>query len=386
MAGNKLRILPYRGVRDYQYYLDGLKVNGKRKRLFFRSMKDARAELDRLQIKVRREGQAGLDLPDSVRVQAAESSKLLAKYPGRSILDAVRFYIAHLEALNSSVALEALITEYLQSKERAGLSSDHLSDVVGRLRRFCSSFGDRMIRTITPRELEDWLHALRLSGQSVNNFRAVIRAMFSYAVQRDYLERNLLDAVPRVKLVRRAPAIFSPEELTKLLEAAPKELLAPLAIGAFGGLRTAELMRLNWQEVRLERGYIEVTARKAKTAQRRLVKIEPCLSAWLSLCRPALQEGSVYGEPDRFYHKEVAKLCQSIGLKWKPNGLRHSFASYHLAKSKDAPRLALEMGHINAQMIFNHYREVVTPGEAERYWQIFPAQPGPNVIYLEAAR
>jgi hypothetical protein len=37
MARRELRILPYKGDRDYQYYLDGLKVNGNRKRLFERS-------------------------------------------------------------------------------------------------------------------------------------------------------------------------------------------------------------------------------------------------------------------------------------------------------------------------------------------------------------
>src|SRR6516225_3985197 len=160
MASSKLRIIPYSGDRDYQYYLDGLKVNGKRKRLFFRSMKDARAELERLRIKSRREGEAGLNLPDSIRAQAAESTKLLAKYPGRSILDATRFYVAHLDALNSSVAAETLIAEYLQSKERAGLSSDHLSDLKYRLGRFGAAFGARMVRTITPRGMQDWRHAL----------------------------------------------------------------------------------------------------------------------------------------------------------------------------------------------------------------------------------
>ena len=34
MARRTLRILPYNGNRGYHYYLDGLKVNGKRKRLF----------------------------------------------------------------------------------------------------------------------------------------------------------------------------------------------------------------------------------------------------------------------------------------------------------------------------------------------------------------
>jgi hypothetical protein len=31
-----LRVVPYNGNRAYKYYLDGYKVNGKRKRLFFK--------------------------------------------------------------------------------------------------------------------------------------------------------------------------------------------------------------------------------------------------------------------------------------------------------------------------------------------------------------
>ena len=60
-------------------------------------------------------------------------------------------------------------------------------------------------------------------------------------------------------------------------------------------------------------------------------------------------------------------------LKWPDNALRHSFASYHVAHFKDAKALALEMGHTDSGMLFNHYRELVKPKEAERYWNIRPA-------------
>jgi hypothetical protein len=36
MSGRQLRIVPYNGNRAYKYYLDGYKVNGKRKRLSFK--------------------------------------------------------------------------------------------------------------------------------------------------------------------------------------------------------------------------------------------------------------------------------------------------------------------------------------------------------------
>jgi hypothetical protein len=51
--------------------------------------------------------------------------------------------------------------------------------------------------------------------------------------------------------------------------------------------------------------------------------------------------------------------------------LRHSFASYHLAQFQSSERLALEKGHSTSRMIFEHYREVVMPEAAGRYWSIF---------------
>jgi hypothetical protein len=44
----------------------------------------------------------------------------------------------------------------------------------------------------------------------------------------------------------------------------------------------------------------------------------------------------------------------------------------NLAHFKNAAELALEMGHTNQQMIFEHYRQLVRPKEAARYWKICP--------------
>jgi integrase/recombinase XerD len=52
--------------------------------------------------------------------------------------------------------------------------------------------------------------------------------------------------------------------------------------------------------------------------------------------------------------------------------LRHSFASYHLAHFKNQNALALEMGHRDSGVTFAHYRQLVTPTNAARYWQIVP--------------
>ena len=66
-----------------------------------------------------------------------------------------------------------------------------------------------------------------------------------------------------------------------LLENADPALIPFLSIGAFAGLRHAELQRLDWSEVRLDDGFIEVKASKAKTASRRLVPIPDNFRLWL---------------------------------------------------------------------------------------------------------
>ena len=48
-------------------------------------------------------------------------------------------------------------------------------------------------------------------------------------------------------------------------------------IGAFAGLRRAEIERLEWSEVDFDAGVIEVKAWKSMTASRRLVTMQPNL-------------------------------------------------------------------------------------------------------------
>ena len=67
----------------------------------------------------------------------------------------------------------------------------------------------------------------------------------------------------------------------KILHAAPPHLIPILAIGGFAGMRKAEMNRLDWNAVNLERRIIEVRAGQAKTASRRIIPITENLAEWL---------------------------------------------------------------------------------------------------------
>jgi hypothetical protein len=62
-------------------------------------------------------------------------------------------------------------------------------------------------------------------------------------------------------------------------------------------------------------------------------------------------------------------LCE--GFSWAKNGLRHSFISYRLAILHDTARVALEAGN-SPEVIFGHYRELVTPEAAQAWFDVKP--------------
>jgi integrase len=203
--------------------------------------------------------------------------------------------------------------------------------------------------------------------------------LFSYAEQRGIIDRNPIPRTAKPKLIDRPPEIFAVDELRALLEAATRtahDVVPMLAIGAFAGLREAEIQRLDWHEIDLARGHIEIKAAKAKSARRRIVPIQPNLAGWL---RPyAGRSGRVVPAGAR---RKLDRVREEAGLaRWPKNGLRHSFASYRLAAIHDAPRVASELGHTSPQMLYSTYRELVLPEEAERYWKIDPAVEAGKVV------
>jgi hypothetical protein len=55
------------------------------------------------------------------------------------------------------------------------------------------------------------------------------------------------------------------------------------------------------------------------------------------------------------------------------------------ARFENAAKLAIELGHTDQELLFRHYRELVTPQDAERYWNTFPARTAENVVPMEQA-
>lgn len=291
---------------------------------------------------------------------------------GKTIGDAVEFYLDYLERIRRcSVTVADLAKEVLEAKRKDGMSATYLADLKKRFARFCADFGERKIAEITVEHLDNWLRALPGSPKSRANYRANVGVLFSYAERQRMIDTNPILHTARPKLPDNPPEIFTVDELMALLNAAARhapDVVPMLVTGAFSGLRDAEIKRLDCSEVDQKRGHVEVKARKAKPARRRIIEIQPNLREWL---RPyAGKNGPVVAVN---WRKKLDRARKAAKLaRWPKNGLRHGYASYRLAAIHDAPRVASELGHKSPQMLYSTYRELVLPSEAQRYWQIMP--------------
>jgi integrase len=368
MRQRKIRVRKYSDSnRPHFKFVVNYREAGKRKRRFFEAKDPANAFAAFKNAELRKYGVEGAELSSRLRGEAAECVERLSAY-GKTLTDATNFLVAHLKASERSITAAALVDQIIAAKKADGMSVRYIQDLRSRLPRFAKKFDGQMVATVTTAEINNWLRSLQIGATTRNNFRRALVTLFSYAVDHGYATSNPAEKAEKAKVIDAPPGILTVQQTARLLEAASPQLLPYIAIGAFAGLRRAELERLDWREIDFESGLIEVTAKKSKTARRRFVRIQPNLREWLL----PVHKHSGKVAPDNF-PKLFAAAREAAGIdEWPDNALRHSFASYHLAHFKDAAALALEMGHTDSGMIFAHYRELVRPKDAERYWKIKP--------------
>ena len=144
-----------------------------------------------------------------------------------------------------------------------------------RVGKFSREF-PKQIAAVTGTEIKAWLQGLvketskvnkkapkvPVTNRTRNNFRLAVQTFFSFAKSQKYLpkEWNELEAVPVWKATNNGVEIFTPQELSMLLAVADERMIPFLTIGAFAGLRSAEIERLDWSKVNLGTGYITVDA------------------------------------------------------------------------------------------------------------------------------
>lgn len=285
----------------------------------------------------------------------------------------------HQETADSSIALPVpfapvqdvatIVDQLLRAKRADGFSSRYRETIRSHLRRFADCF-QGTIDSITASQIESWLRLQPVGPRTRNNMRGSIVTLFRFARKQGYLPKTdptEADDLAKAREPGGTIGILKPEQLEHVILRAPEKIALFLSIGAFTGMRSSEILRLEWADFNFDRRFIVVAAEKTKTATRRLVPIQDNLSLWLQPYFSSV--GRLFmTRRDAANAIQFAKSCQ---IDWPNNALRHSYATYRLAATADAARVALEMGN-SPQKLITTYRELADETEARVWFSIVP--------------
>lgn len=324
---------------------------------------------------------SGSPLPLSLVVhEYARARRILG---GDNIVEAARYYKKHVSPDLPRVTVAEAVEKFRVAKEAEGLSAMYLKDIRGLLGDFADHF-QCPLSSIQPEDLRQYLNGKKVGLVSKENRRRMLVVLFNFAKAQGWLRRNeetAADALGTYKIKRREVEIYTPAEMSRLLDAADMSFVPYLVLQAFGGVRREELhyrdehrWGLSWDAVNFERGHIIVPANIAKTGRKRKIEMSQNLMQWLAPHRG--KSGPIFNVDPR---KRIAKVVAASGVKWKRNGLRHSFGSYRMELVRNEGQVALEMGN-SPQVVKDHYFEIVDARAARAYWSIKPAKRGDRKI------
>jgi integrase len=328
-------------------------------------------------------GERAFVLTDSQREDAFRALQVLRDL-GLSLSGAAEFARKHLKPEGGDITLRELVERILREKEREKLRPSSVQAIRFYMGRIHEQFGEsRLVKTITHDELREWFDAVEDAGASdrhLKNFVRYTQQFFNHAEQHGFRADNPASLIRPPRIEWKPPTILTIDETKRLLRTALRpafrDLLPAVVFQLLcGGLRSAEVSRLDWRDVDLEGKKLEIlpaTGKNRRDGDWRTPTI-PDNAVEFLLLHPT-RTGPI--APDRFRFKLTAFHRAAGFPHWDvthDNAKRHSFGSYG-CKLHGKEWVEEQMGHNTSATFLKFYRNArVTKEDAEQYFDIRPA-------------
>jgi hypothetical protein len=225
---------------------------------FFHGLNPANEHARRQNIQLRNEGAQAGNLDLALRAMALEGQEALAPY-GKTIRDAVSFYLEHLEKLQGlkKVALEDLVSAYHNSKKpnKTRPASDrYLASLRHHLNLLVDKLGaDMAPADVTQTDIVSVIDSRKdIEATTWNNYKADYSVFFEYALKHKYVTSNPVGEIEDLPEGDRKIEVLKPDEMKRLLDAASDRMKPVLALQGFAGVRREEIQKLPWEEIRFD--------------------------------------------------------------------------------------------------------------------------------------
>jgi site-specific recombinase XerD len=225
-------------------------------------------------------------------------------------------------------------------------------DYLQRVKNFAAYLG-RSPDTASSEDVRHYQLHLTASGvgvPTVNQTVSTLRFFFKVTLGRpDLVERTTFVREPR-----QLPVVLSPEEVVRLLDAAPGlKYKAALSVAYGAGLRVSEVVALKVGDIDSKRMIIRVEQGKGR--KDRYVMLSPhlleLLRAWYKAARPQGWLFPGMNPVNPMTTRQLRRACHAaahmaeIGKPVSPHTLRHSFATHLLEQNTDVRVIQVLLGH-----------------------------------------
>ena len=379
--------------KDYLTYMVTWWAEGKRQRRAIADLSEAKREARKI----------ARDLADGRASMVSVSTKELSyfrdlekKMGGTPLSEAVALWLQNSESKLPQISVSEVLKEMLNIKlNDTFIEKRQKQTLQQRWGKFEKVFGERIVSTIKAKELDSFLSNPEWQPRTRQHYRGAISMIFDYAKRKDYLEPDKDHQAEKTESIRVNDAkleSWSVEDMALILKHATKRTIPWIVLGAFAGIRSAEIDRLSWEDIDWSSNLILIKGKlvggsKSRANNDRAIAMTANLKAWLSPFRTykgnILKSLGVTSANKDIYNalnEVIHKIHKEKPLfTWKQNANRHSFATYYLAMTGDASTTALAMGN-SPTMLLRRYKTIqvdgrtVTRSMAEKYFAIMPGE------------
>ncbi|MES9970920.1 MAG: tyrosine recombinase XerC, partial [Candidatus Thiodiazotropha sp.] len=206
-------------------------------------------------------------------------------------------------------------------------------------------------------------HRGGLAAKSLHRELSSLRGLFNYLIREQHLDANPALGVHAPKVRRKLPVTLDADQVGRLLDIQDD---SPVAVRDRGimelfyssGLRLAELVNLDLQDIDLAEQLVEVTGKGAKSRRLPVGRFaKQALQQWLAI-RPQMAAQDEIALFVGVRGKRISRstiqrqlnswsIAQGAPRNVHPHLLRHSFASHLLESSGDLRAVQELLGHAN---------------------------------------
>lgn len=190
--------------------------------------------------------------PRILACKAARPDELQRLVEAKSATAAVQ-YTALVKPRPSDQYLSGLITKYLEHPSYTGLAARTRTDLSKHLGFVRVTLGDMPTEALKSesarKALIDWRDGFADKPRTADFRVDALARVLAWAKAKGDIPVNPLEKWPRLYSANRAAIIWTKPLMIKLLKGAPLEFRQAVLLGAFTGLRLADLVRLTWAQV-----------------------------------------------------------------------------------------------------------------------------------------